>query len=70
MSDTHRYHDEGTVWIQWAYRKQLDLAPGTNLIHHYFERIGLPDWSPNLRNWCVCSDVGGAASCSAEIHLA
>ena len=46
MSDTHRYHDEGTVWIQWAYRKQLDLAPGTNLIHHYFERIGLPDWVP------------------------
>ena len=34
------------MWIQWAYRKQLDLAPGTNLIHHYFERIGLPDWVP------------------------
>ena len=71
--------------METGYRKDLGLAPGTNLIHHYFGRIGLPDWVPKLQKLvsqlqpplrdnhqhalCDCSEIGAAASCTADSHL-
>lgn len=41
-----RYHDEGSLGIQVAYRKAHSLPLGSNLIRHHLGLIGLPEWMP------------------------
>lgn len=41
-----RYHDEGSINVMWGYWKAHRLEPGSNIIAHHFNLIGLPGWIP------------------------
>ena len=38
------YHDVGVKWVVDQYAKIYNLPPGANLMHHFYEQLGLPDW--------------------------